>query len=238
MKRVLGVAFMMAALSLDADVNMKDKATVGQLGLAGLKESLASVDKREAGRYYLYHGQSDKYEKVKEDEFELDGAIDEAYQELVEKVNSNQSFIGQTSVLRLSAKIGKYDFKTEKFPVNAMTKDSYISYDGNYKLVSSSSTKHLQLSFDNIKSEDAFISMPKAEAKEFVKNSKDRNGNVNRKITAVYTYTIKSITSKIADCNRHDIRWCALVDNPKVIGHVTKLEFFDTKNNLLQTYTY
>jgi len=234
MKKIVIAGMLTIAVSLFAEVNMNKTEVVDSIGLAGFKKSLSVIDKAAAGRWYLLRADRRKFNKVRGDEFEIDDAITSAYSKFTTKVKE-ESFVGKASVLRLGAEFSKYDFKKKQFPISAMSKDSYISFNGS-KLVGGGG---MQLSFNNVNDTHSFLPMVKDDAKKFMKARKDSVGNIDRRVTAKYSYIIKSIESpaeSINSCNER-YRGCHVIDNVKVIGHITKLEILDKDGKVLHTYS-
>jgi|GEM_PF-4447505 len=239
MKKMVIAGMLTVAVSLFADVNMNDGKTVDMLGLEGIKSKLKTLDKSAAGRWYLYQAQYAKYKIVREDEFELDGAIEQAYTDLVTRVQSAETFIGKKSELRLGSEFSKYDFKKEQFPISLMSKNSYVSFGGD-SLVTSYSREGISLSFDNVNEAYAVLPMKKVDAKVFMKSRKDSRGNVNRDLTAKYSYIIKSIhtptDNSIEKC-QVNFNNCDDLHEIKMVGHITKLEILDENGKVLHTYS-
>lgn len=229
-----------------SEVNLNDTKTVDVIGLNGLNQLIPKFDKNAAGRAYLYTFDYKKYEEVREDEFLLDDAITESYPKFIEKIKSSESFINKKGVLRLGASFKKYDFKNESFPMDIMEKNSYITFGGG-KIVRISNlyNKPLTLSFDNIDAKSAFLNMKKADAKNFVKNRKDKDGNVDRQLTAKYTYILKSYTSasnavEIINNCQENFKRCNFryLNGIKLVGHITKIEILGKDNKVLQVHDY
>ncbi|WP_418641033.1 DUF4852 domain-containing protein [Sulfurimonas sp. ST-27] len=234
MKKVILAGILTMSASLFAEVDLNEHKTIDKIALAGLNANIAKVDKAAAGRWYLYQGETAVWKKVRNDEFELDGAIEEAYTHFLNKIKENKDIIGQTSVLRLGAQFGKYNFKKQEFPLSLMSKNSYISYYGSV-LAYNGKTK---LSFDNINPNNTILPMIKADAKQFMKARKNSRGSVDRDLTAKYSYVIKKIISSsenIEQC-QENFRGCSDDINVKVIGHITKLEILGKDGKVLKTY--
>jgi len=235
MKKIVVAGMLSIAVSLFADVNLNDEKICDNVALFGLQSTLSKVDKTSAGRWYLRLAQSSTYSEVRNDEFELDGAIEEAYTALEKSVKDSENFIGQTGILRLGSKFKKYDFKKHSFPISLMETNSYISFSGE-KLAAY--RESLVLTFDNINPKNTSLPMIKADAKSFMKSRK-HNGRVDRGLTAKYTYTIKKITTPIKNINAcpEDFYNCKYLSDVSVVGHITKLEILDKDNKVLHTYS-
>lgn len=234
MKKTVIAGMLSVAVGLFADVNLNDEKTCDKLALFGLQSTLSKVDKAAAGRWYLKLAQSSKYSEVRNDEFELDGAIEEAYTTFEKVVKDSENFVGQSAVLRLGSKFSKYDFKKQLFPISLMQSNSYINFSGE-KLAAY--RRSLILTFDNINPKNAYLPMIKADAKAFMKSRKN-DGYVNRKLTAKYTYTIKKVlspTESIVSC-KENFYGCDYLNKVSVVGHITKLEILDKDGKVLHTY--
>jgi hypothetical protein len=239
MKKIVIAGMLTLAVSLFAEVNMNDKKTIDLIGLDGLKKSISKVDKASAGRWFLYRGKNPTYRKVRNDEFELDGAIEEAYTEFISKINSTESFVGKTSELRLGSEFGKYNFKKKEFPITVMSKNSYVSFGGADIIIESYSSQGAKLSFDNVNNAHSVLPMVKADAKQFMKSRKNSRGNVDRSLTARYSYVIKSVKTPvdyIEKC-KENFRNCQAQREVKIVGHITKLEILGKEGKVLYTYS-
>ena len=225
--------------SLFADVNFNDKNTIDKLGLAGLKDSIKTVNKQNAGEWYLYRARKSIYDKTVNDEFEYDDAWNQSYTMLTNKITEYQSLIGQTSTVNLGASFKKYDFKNKRFPLDAMTVRSYLSFTGTEKIIDSGRSNGLRLSFDNINLDYNFVPMEKSSAKLFIKKRKNKYGDVDRGLTAKYTFIIKSIETPTKDLNQcvKDSN-CYSINKPKLIGHITKMDIIDNNGDILKSYDY
>jgi hypothetical protein len=236
MKKVVIAGMLTLGMSLFAEVNLNDNKTVDNIALAGLNGKIEKVDKSVAGRWYLYQGEYSTWKKVRNDEFELDGAIEEAYSAFIKTIKENKSLIGETGTLRLGSKFSKYDFKKQQFPISLMSKNSYVSFSGD-KLAGYSNA--VSLSFDNVNPSHAILPMVKSEAKTFIKSRK-HNGRVDRGLTARYSYVIKSIETPTKNINRcqENFRNCDYdLSDTKIVGHITKLEIIGKNEKILKTYT-
>ncbi|MDF1879251.1 DUF4852 domain-containing protein [Sulfurimonas sp. SAG-AH-194-C20] len=236
MKKIVVAGMLSIAVSLFADVNLNDEKTCDKIALFGLQNTLSKVDKAAAGRWYLLQGQQSKYRDVKNDEFELDGAIEEAYSTFEKTVQDSENYVGQTGVLRLGSSFKKYDFKKQSFPISLMEPSSYIEFAGD---VFAGWRNSIVLTFDNINPKNTHLPMVKADAKAFMKSRKHKNGRVNRNLTAKYTYTIKKVstpTKNIASCEENFYN-CDDLSKVSVVGHITKLEILDKDEKVLHTYS-
>jgi len=235
MKKIVVAGMLSIAVSLFADVNLNDEKTCDNVALFGLQSTLSKVDKAAAGRWYLRLAQSATYSEVRNDEFELDDAIENAYKALQKSVKESENFIGQTGELRLGSEFEKYDFKKQSFPISLMKTGSYINFSGE-KLAAY--RRSLALTFDNVNPKNAHLPMVKADAKSFMKSRKS-HGYVDRKLTAKYTYTIKKITTPIKNINAcpKDFYNCQYLSDVSVVGHITKLEILDKDDKVLHTYS-
>ncbi len=238
MKKMVIAGIMTVAVSLFADVKLNDVKVVDNIGFAGLNKTISKADKSAAGRWYLRRAQYTTYKTVRDDEFELEGAVEEAYKALISKIKEeNKNFIGKTSELRLGSEFSKYDFKKQLFPISVMEKNSVVTFGGDQIIYTGS--YGLQLSFDNVNNSHSVLPMVKTDARTFTKSRKSSNGNVNRDLTVRYSFIIKSIESSIDNLNKCNERFsrCNQIEEPKMIGHITKMEILDKDGKVLHTYS-
>jgi len=234
-------------ISENSKVNMIDlnnAVTLAGVALSGLGNNISNVDKSAVGRWSLKRLKQKKYKQVKDDEFELDASIDESYLEFIEEIKGHQHYIGETSTLVVGSKFEKYDFKKQLFPIDIMSKNSSVEFSGNGTILPKANTygagNLLKLVFDNTNSKYANLPMEKTRAREFIKNSKDKNGRVYRNLKTKYTFIIKKVltpTSNIESCNEKFER-CKTLGDVVLTGHITKLEIIGSGNVVLHTYDY
>ncbi len=192
------VIFLMISLGLVTSVfagtvELSD-SVVENFGARIVKKNLDTYDDNSLGLWYLKKKYYDKWERVRDDEFELDDAKVWAFQQLKKKLNRLAPFKKGTEYsLYLSVKTGKYDFKTKSFPVrDALSANSYMRYSGKGFFVDRWDSSALL--FENASDSVNFIPMKKAAAKEFIKSHKDDYGNIDRDILAHYVFIITSFS--------------------------------------------
>jgi len=224
------VGTLIFSVSLLAEVDLSKSENVDKIGLASLKENIEQVDKRFAGRWYLKNGKSSTYKSVKNDEFELEDAVNISYQELLNEIKKNQSFIGKTSSFMVMTKFDKYDFEGKFFPLeNILTNDITVPRYG--KHIVGNAGYHLKIKFDNTNAMHNRLPFLKDKAKAFLKSRKYSSGTVNRTIGLKYYYTIKTILPSSVDginsC-KENFEDCNILKTV-LIGHINKIEIIDTK---------
>jgi len=195
MKKLMILVLMIGmALPLFAEkLNLGDPSLVERFGMNILKDKIDLYDPDEFGLWVLQHDYSSKYQKVRNDEFELDDAKKWAFDkykqklEKVKPIDKNAEY----HIYLGGVRFGKYDFKEKRFPlIGALEEGSYMQYKGKGKIVNYYNRS--KLIFDNATSDVNFIPMEKAEAKKFLKSRKDKYGNVDRNLIAHYIYTLKN----------------------------------------------
>ncbi|MEA2016876.1 MAG: ankyrin repeat domain-containing protein [Campylobacterota bacterium] len=220
-------------------VNFRNKETVDSIGLSVLKDYISSFEKNKTNvaMWYISSDQNEveKYFKFKNDEFEIDSILENSYSDFIKKIQNQKTFIGKTSELRLGIKFKKYDFKNKRFPLELMTEDSSIAFEG-------SKITNLKLSFNNINKNNIFLPMQKAKAKIFIKNRREASGYINRELIARYTYVIQKVTPKslkriLKYSKVRNFYWRVQhTIDVSVIGYINKLEILDKNNKILYTY--
>jgi len=210
-----------------ADVNFNDKNTVDDIGIAGTYPNFKLLDPNAAGVWFLRGKFPAKWEKVKNDEFELHDAIQKAYNTLKSIAKPKyDEFINKNASILMSTRFGKYNFQTKSFPLEMMTKNSYFSYDGK-NLVGT-----LDIYFDNTGEKEQKLLMPPKQAKTFLQQRKDSDGYVDRRIYAKYYFTIKKINTDVDTINSNTTNyWQYYNPDVKMIGHIYKIEIIDPKTN-------
>lgn len=223
---------------LFSDINLNDNKNVDKLAIAGLKENIASIDEKTAGLWYLNLVQYTKWDKVRNDEFEIQDAITGAYPIFKNNIEKNQELIGQSSEILLNVTFQDYDFSKESFQIaNLADKNSYIKFYGDRL------SRGIKLSFDNVKDEGIFLTMNKDLAKQFVQKRKNSYGDINRKLIAKYYFKIRSISTpneNIIGCTYSKGRTnnCYVLDETTVVGHIDKIEILDEKDKIITSVNY
>jgi len=172
-------------------LNLGDTSTVENFGANIVKEKIDTYDTVALGLWYLKKSYRSKWSRVQNDEFELDDAKNWAFKQLVKKLDRVTPIDKNAEYdLYLNVKFTKYDFKSEGFPVEALSVNSYMSYSGKDEFVTRYADSKLY--FENIDESINFIPMKKEDAKNFVKSRKGKYGGVDRSIVAHYVYKITS----------------------------------------------
>lgn len=238
------IAFLLACLCsfLVAGIDFNEQKDIDKLVLAGLKTNIKNVDKNSGGVWYLSIAQRPKWDKYRNDEFELQSAIEQAYPILISEIEKYQSLIGSSTSTNLRIEFGEYDFSKEAFPLKRMMRaESYISYSGS---TIGSYYDGARLSFNNAKGNDEFLPMPKEQAKLFLQKRKSSGGSVDRDLIAKYYFKISSSETSdkfLIGCMQskgYTSNCQTLQGNIK--GHIEKIEIIDPKDKekVLGTLTY
>jgi len=194
---ILAIYFMVTpTFALAEELTLDNRKLVEEFGANIFKEKLDSYDPKELGLWYLKRKYHQKWDSVKNDEFEFDDTKIWAFEQLKKRLESIEPIDKKAKYhLYLSASFGKYDFKQKRFPIKrALTKRGYMSYWGQGEFVFASPSSNLM--FANIDESVNYIPMEKEKAKAFVKSRKDKYGNVARDILAHYIYTIINYKEK------------------------------------------
>lgn len=225
---LLGLTLPLCAQKLD----LGNPKIIDNFGATIVKEKLDTYDSVALGLWYLKTNYRSKWNRVSNDEFELDDAKVWAFKQFKKKLDKVQPINkGAEYHLHLSAKFGKYDFKLKRFPVEALVEGTYMSYSGKGEFVSHYSSSKLE--FENASISYNYIPMSKDEAKKFIKNRKSNGGHVNRNIVAHYVYTITSYAEDnefTSDGNEMTL---------KFMGKLKSVEFMDKKRkNVLHSVDF
>lgn len=203
-------------------LDLADPLLVENFGANIVKEKLDTYDSDALGLWYLKRNYRSKWTKVREDEFELNDAKVWAFNQLKKKlskvkpVNKNGDYH-----MYINVKFGKYDFKSNSFPVEALTANSYMTYAGKGEFVDSYLSS--KLVFENAEESVNFIPMKKEDAKKFIKLRKGKYGDINRNIVAHYIYKITNFSeSKEFTSDGSPMRI-------KFTGRLKSVEFMDKK---------
>lgn len=183
--RFLAAAFVFASSLYGLEIN---KEEANRLGLCALASKASEMDKELLGKWYLYNMQKSKYDNVRNDEFELDGAINEGYELFMKLLDKNKECIGRKFSMNLSVRFGEYDFKNQRFPLDFLSKDSYITFYGN-----NLPTGYITAYFENANPDKNYLPMSKEEASKFVKARKNDWGDVNRELVAKVEFHVTEI---------------------------------------------
>ena len=168
-----------------------DSSTLENFGANIVKEKIDTYDTVALGLWYLKRNYNSKWRRVQNDEFELDDAKNWAFKQLIKKLDRVKPINKSAEYnLYLNIKFTKYDFKSEHFPVEALSVDSYMSYSAKGEFVQKYANSKLY--FENIDESINFIPMKKGDAKNFIKSRKGKYGDIDRSIVAHYVYKIIS----------------------------------------------
>lgn len=149
---------------------------------------LAEKNKLEVGYKYLDSVNERLWLKKRSNEFEADEIRLVYYDKLIDAAKKAKSkYMNKKLTFTNFATFGKYDFKEGGFPVKIKTEGeksvlNLVSYGTRYF-----STPFLVLT--NLDTSNIILKMNKAQAKEFLKNGRDRN----RRLKAVFTGYIRDV---------------------------------------------
>ena len=138
---------------------------------------------------YLQIYRADVWKRYHNDEFELAEKRRETI-EIMER-DIEQFKLDEDFTIRGNLQFGTYDFKTGRFPIAGISEDSYY-YESQYSSGTFPST--FKVFFSNPTLLDG-ITMPEAEAKEFLRLRKDRYGDVNRRLYAKLNVRLHKLKS-------------------------------------------
>ncbi|MBO7370541.1 MAG: DUF4852 domain-containing protein [Campylobacter sp.] len=202
-----------------------DNKEVDDLGYEALANAVLDSDLTAA--WYLYHSNPEKYDRLKNDEFEWGDAVKEAKENFAKISEQYKNYSkDKTFVELLSAEFGEYNFEKEAFPIERfLSSNSYVN-------ISSTNVCCSKLVFDNINQEKHFIKMPKEEAKNFLKTKKSSSGYVNRDIGVDVEFSVTK--SELSENLNYPTSRAVI----KVTGHVKKLIVRDRDGKILSTIDY
>jgi len=172
-------------------LNLGDPGLVERFGKHIVKDKIDLYDPDTLGLWVLQHDYRQKYNRVHNDEFELDDAKKWALEKFKLKLSKLKPIDpnAEYDLYLGGVSFGKYDFKEERFPLKgAIEEGTYMQYPGKDYIVKSWHDSILK--FENATSKDNFIPMEKAEAKKFLRSRKDKYGNIDRRLVAHYVYTL------------------------------------------------
>lgn len=190
MKRIVIILLCLVFMPAFAEkLDLGNPLVVENFGANIVKNKLDTYDFVALGLWYLENNYRSKWNRVRDDEFELDDAKNWAFSQLKKKLAKTKPIDKNAEYhLYLNSRFTKYDFKSQAFPVEALSENSYMSYSGKGEFVNRYSKS--RLSFENADESVNFIPMKKADAKKFIKLRKNSYGSINRQIVAHYIYTI------------------------------------------------
>jgi len=233
MKKIIVIMMCILIIPSFAEkLDLGNPLVVENFGANIVKEKLDTYDSEALGLWYLKNHYESKWNRVRNDEFELNDAKNWAFEELKKKLSKIKPINKDAEYnLYLSSKFTKYDFKSQSFPVEALTGNSYMTYAGKREFVSSYNDS--KLLFENADESVNFIPMKKDDAKKFIQSRKNKYGDINREIVAHYVYTI---TNYVED------REFTSDGSPMTIKFTAKLksvEFMDkSRKHILHTVNF
>ncbi len=233
MKKIMVIMMCILAIPSFAEkLDLGNPLVLENFGANIVKDKLDTYDSVALGLWYLKNNYRSKWNRVRDDEFELDDAKNWAFEQLKKKLSKIKPIDKNAEYhLYLSSKFTKYDFKSQSFPVEALSGTSYMSYFGKGEFVKSCS--YSKLLFENADESVNFIPMKKADAKKFIQSRKNKYGKINREIVAHYVYTI---------INYMEDREFTSDGSPMTIKFTAKLksvEFMDkSRKHILQTVNF
>jgi len=208
-----------------ADVNFNDGSVIDDIGIGGTYPNFKLLDSQAAGIWFLRGKFPAKWDRVRNDEFELHDAIQEAYNTLKGIVKPKyDEYINKDATILFRTTFGKYNFKTNSFPLDMVTKDTYFKFYGK-NLVDD-----LYVYFNNPGEKERKLLMAPKQAKSFLQQRKNSNGWVDRTIYAKYYFKIKKIKTNVDDINSNTPDYSNTPD-VTLIGHIYKVEIIDPQSN-------
>lgn len=238
-----------------------------ELSLAMYHDIKDLVKKYEDGLniWYMYMYDYYTYSKFKDDEFEFNDIKNKAKTEFLSKIDEMYNKYKTKEIkIRVNTEFDKFDFEKERFKLNLPNNNSYYSFEdmryswetydqkyrfNNYKYSYNYDTMFLptysvNLFFNNTNSNIEYLPMKKDLAKEFVKQRKDSNGDVNRNLTAVITFTSDKYKIKSEENFFWNLKDCKVGEDFKcdaisydIISKIKYIEIYD-KDKLLHTINY
>lgn len=137
------------------------------------------LDDHEFGKWFLKTHMNSTYQRVHNDEFELYDAIDDA--KVKGKAWLNKISTDYTYDINTTVNLGKYDFKTEAFPIDFGTDTFFYAEDHAKSLLNLPS--YIAIRFKEIQGMKAFsLNMPRKVAKGYIASKKNSYGQVDRKV--------------------------------------------------------
>ena len=218
------VFFILCLNLVFGDFSLSNEEKVDELGIASVYPILSKLDKQSVSIWYLHGRYPAKWDRVKDDEFEFEDALNEAYEQLKkESKELYDHYKKETGVLNLNAKFKKYDFSNQCFPLEVMDKNSFVDFYG-HRMVNNA-----KLIFNNTNPKGYCLPMDKKTAKGFVKSRKHDNwfgDKIDRRVTARYYYKIDKI--KIDEGRLNSNRPSSIyTPNIAINGKIEKLEIID-----------
>lgn len=128
---------------------------------------------------YMQLFRSQVWERVRNNEFELDGKRQETLELMKQRVK--EFSLDRRFTIRTDLELGKYDFAAQEFPVLNVSETHYW-YENQYSGGSFPSQFSVFLSNPELLSS---IPMTKDKAEQFLRRRTDRYGNISREVPAV-----------------------------------------------------
>ena len=229
MKKVITIVLLclLSNQVMAGKLNLDNPSIVEYFGANIIKKKFDTYDSDTLAIWYLKDNYKEKWYRVKNDEFEFDGAKIWALNQLKKQLSDLKPIDKEAEYhLYLKASFGKYNFKLKGFPIKALSEDSYMTYHGKGIFVDNYYAYSSKLFFENANNKFNFIPMEKTKAKKFINSKKDRYGNINRRLTAHYIYKITNFTED------RKFKSNGSTMTIKFTGKIKSVEFIDRKNIL------
>lgn len=184
MKKVVGTIFVYMLIGMSSVMAHDFKWDNLMLAAVKLQPQFdyeANVDS------YMELYRNDVWNRYRNDEFELQEKRHETIQMMKEKVSSFS--LGEEFVIYTKFEFGKYDFKNQLFPLDALSENVYF-YDKEWD--SGSFPAKYVVYFEN-PSKVGNIEMNKEEARTFIQRRKSRSGHIDREVGAKLQFVIAGL---------------------------------------------
>lgn len=206
---------------------------IEELGLAGLKDTVESVDSKDAGTWYLQKARWGKFKQVRDDEFNYDAAVNESYNMLLKEIEKSQSILNETFYVDTITYFGEYDFNKEQFNVSVDNRFIFTNYAQKFV----EKDRALDMTFANLSRKSIFFKIDKNKAKEFINSRKDKNGKIDRQLNVRYLFKIKSVKSPVKyslqGCYK---KTCSSIKWLKTVVELKTINIMDNQKNNLFSY--
>jgi hypothetical protein len=167
----------------------------------------------------LYRFHYEDYEKYKNDEFDFNGAVNKAFQEL-EPLVTNLSY-DETYSTRVKMEIGNYDFQNSSFPINGWGAFEFGTFSSHKDIIF---TKN-NLVFINPEN-FSLIPVPVNMANNFIKRRKDEYGLIDRSIFAKIFFKIVNLPENSPASEKYRNGGI----NSYIFAKIIKIELYDFKH--------
>jgi len=197
-RNILFITLLSVSLFGDYAKERKVASEVGLISILTHKE-IADKNKRNIGESYLSIMNKDLWRKYAKNEFEIGSLSLKYYDKLIEDAKKAKSkYMNKELTFTFKTKFGKYNFEKEGFPVkfpNIGKKPAFDIYNGGGNNFHSNPVfvAAVDLVLEKFNPNNVLLKMNKKQAKEFLKNGRDRN----RELTAV----ISGIVRDVRNCN-------------------------------------